>query len=250
MNHATLAQLGSFLTGLGILPPSPDRPALPPAMQLNPAIQQQRRDILSASAAARIYVPPITALAQELAAIPGAFIDDAELNRLIEEDDAIHDSYYAAAYFLAEAYRHAPALPHLAQPMAAAVRIQTHFTPKLAHTRAPSARQAEAAHLRLPLLETYRADLEALPVAGGSVFDWLRTSIEAAINLNARLEQRDLNRSAGTPDRTRLITVRTDLISELARFRAALADEARAGHLPPNTEALIFGPLDALLART
>ncbi|MCA9524940.1 MAG: hypothetical protein KC549_01425 [Myxococcales bacterium] len=241
MNHATLAQLGRFLLGLGLIP---DRP--PPA---DDPLRARRQAVLAASNAARIYLPRLTPLTAELATFPGTFVDDADLTRQIAEADREHDAYGAALYHLTEAIRRLPATPEHAPAQAAAAAIRARFIPSLGDLTRRHSREADAALARLPHLDAHRAQLDQLPVPGGTAWTWTQRYLDAGARLDTLLDQRDLQRAAGTTDRRRLPALRIEILTLLHRFRAALADEAGVDPIPANAETLIFGPLDEHTAR-
>lgn len=250
MNTATLAHLGKFAIGLDLVPAPPGLVEPPPKLLPDPIIKQQRIEIFRNSLAGSIYAGPVILLFEEMVGIPGAFLDDLEINRQIAFENELQDGFYAATYFLSEAYRRLPNLPRFAAAKAAAESVRENFTPNLEVIKLSFAKQVDFSRALQPKLDTHRADLEALPVVGGTALDWMREGIDASVRLDARLDQRDINRAAGSNDRTRLITLRTDLIRELMRLRTALADEARGNRIPKNAEALLFGPLDELIARS
>ena len=246
LKNATLYQLGRFLVGLNLLPdPNPPEAGVPP---LDAVVQGKRLAVWAQSRAAGIYGGDIRDLARSIAAVPGAFLDDAELKRLIAEDDALHDGYYRAVFGQTESYDHVPATPEVQAAKDAAGRIQQHFTPDTTITRASFGRQAASAREKLALLDAHRADFDAIPVADGTLYGWMKRALEAAIRLEGRVEQRDQSR-AGAADRSGLITLRIELISKLTRLRTALADEAGKDPVPADADALIFGPLDQALVR-
>ena len=246
LKNATLYQLGRFAVGMNLLP-DPNPPEVG-AIPLDPQVQAKRQAVWAQSRAVGIYGGGIVDVVLRIAAVPGAFLDDAELNQLIAEDDELHDGFYRAVYGQTESYRQVPATPELQTAKAAAGRIQQHFTPDTAITRASFGRQAASAREKLALLDTHRADFDAIPVADGTLYSWMKRGLEAAIRLESRLELRDQGR-AGAADRTGIVALRIELISKLTRLRTALADEAGQGGVPADAVALVFGPLEQALDR-
>ncbi|MDX9724036.1 MAG: hypothetical protein RBU37_25025 [Myxococcota bacterium] len=89
--------------------------------------------------------------------------------------------------------------------------------------------------------------LEQIPVAGGTLADWLDAMIEQGERLDALLSTR--GDTLSTSDRAQAAALRGEIAGLLSRLRAALRDElAFDPSLPQDLEKRLFAYYDSLLA--
>ena len=213
------------------------------------ALRTKRREALGRFPRADLYLSALAALFLALSKIPGAYVDDAELNALLDEKETWHDGFGAALYFLLQAHLR---LPNLTEERRRALQsLQAALVPSLSVLRRSQAEEAANAQLNDEALAGLSALLQTLPVADGqTALDWARAHIEAGLEIGRLLAQRDLARSAGTTDRTEIVRLRNEIVRVINRFREAMQDEEDlGGALQAGDTQLVFGPLDLILAR-
>ena len=100
---------------------------------------------------------------------------------------------------------------------------------------------------RDPKLEEKKAELEALPVVGGTAYDWVKQHIEAGERLNDLASERAAVRAETPSDRGPAGMLRGATIGLIGRARMAMTDELLADKsLPRNLVEQTFGYFDEL----
>ena len=213
------------------------------------ALRAKRDAVIRKFPRAQLYLAKLLALFQAVDAIPGAYVEDAELAVLLEHQERWHDGFGAALFFLILAHLRRPDLTE--DRRRALQSLQATLVPSLSVLRRSQADEAAHAKLNAEALDGLAPLLSALPVEDGrTALDWAREHIGAGLEIGRLLAQRDLARAAGTADRTALVALRSEILGVLGRFRAAMLDEEELGGvLQPGDTQLVFGPLDAILAR-
>lgn len=176
----------------------------------------------------------------------------------LAETDGGHDGFGGALWFLAEAVRRCPSCT--AEQRAAAERIQTELVTGLAELRRTYVKEAVAARQRRKKLPGLEAALRTLPTPDGrTAYDWAEDYVAAGEKLQQLLDQRSLQKAgeaeapAEAPAPAAELStgaLRNRIVQLLAKARDVLADElgSVSNQLPANADALVFGPLDELVA--
>ncbi len=179
-----------------------------------------------------------------LEALPPALTGGAPLTAELERVDAKHDGFGGAIWFATEVYARLPGAE--ADVVEAASRIRAAFVPELGELQASYAVEADRAADRRPLLKSMKADLQAIPVAGGGTLHDVATAfLDAGDELESLLSQR----ADATPrgSRKQASALRSTTIGLLNRLRADLAKEVRKNpKLPRDLDARVFGYFDTL----
>ena len=179
-----------------------------------------------------------------LEALPPALTGGAPLTAELERVDAKHDGFGGAIWFATEVYARLPGAE--ADVVEAASRIRAAFVPELGELQAAYAVEADRAVDRRPLLKSLKADLQAIPVAGGGTLHDVATAfLDAGDELEGLLSQRADAMPRGS--RKRASALRSTTIGLLNRLRADLAKEVgKNAKLPRDLEARVFGYFDTL----
>lgn len=203
----------------------------------------RRREVVELTQCGVIYLPLLRASYDAIVALPPV-VTGKPFAVQLAETDTVHDGYGAAVWYLTEAYLHVPGLD--ASLRAVVERVREKFVPTLQALNASYADEALAAIERRKLLKSWRADLKRLPVAGGTLYDW----IDAQLTAGEKLDELLRTRAGNTPgSRKQASTLRGKVVGQLARFREALRDEREAREdLPEDIEAQLFGYIDQLAA--
>lgn len=210
-----------------------------------PDLLGKKRPLLEPTNTGKTYLPLLEQQLAAIDALPPSVDAGTPLADDLAKRDAEHDGFGAAAWFMVEAYARCPGASD--QQRAAAVRIRTHFIPKLSELQATFVTEASRARTRKALLAAHEADLTLFPVAGGgTLLDWVTAYLDAGIGLSELLSDRadmPLDSRAGAG------TLRTKTLGILARMRGALSDEVQTDKsLPRDLEAQVFAFMDQLEA--
>jgi hypothetical protein len=205
----------------------------------------KRVPTLRSSAAGRLYEPLLVSQRDAIQALPEPLRVGEPLAEDLGEMDVRHDSFGGAVYFVTEAYIRLEAYePELARRARA---IRETFVPSLAELRATYPTEAAAAIRRAPKLEAMKAELEAFPVLGGTLYTWVKEHIEAGKRLDQLTSERASVRAETASDRGPAGVLRSATVGLLGRARAAMADELAANAtLPRNLVEQTFGYFDEL----
>lgn len=134
----------------------------------------RRRTALESTDIGKVYAKVLDGALGKIRALPPE-LRGLPLKDLLAAADVSHDGFYTALWHLTEAYVVAPATDPAVR--AAAVRVREAFVPSRSETRRQYPAQAAAAKARRPLLTTLSADLDALPVAGGTARTWAESYV-------------------------------------------------------------------------
>lgn len=205
----------------------------------------KRGTTLRSSAAGRLYEPLLVSQRDAIEALPESLRGGEPLADALGAMDLRHDSFGSAVYFLTEAHiRLEPFEPELARRARA---IRDAFVPTLSELRATYPTEAAAAIRRAPKLEAMKAELEAFPVMGGTLYTWVKEHIEAGKRLDQLTSERATVRAETASDRGPAGGLRSATIGLLGRARAAMTDELAANTtLPRNLVEETFGYFDEL----
>jgi hypothetical protein len=200
---------------------------------------------LRSSATGRLYEPLLVSQRDAIQALPEPLRAGEPLAEDLGAMDVRHDSFGSAVYFITEAYLRLEAYEPAFASRARAIRDA--FVPSLAELRAAYPTEAAAAIRRAPKLEAMKAELEAFPVLGGSLYSWVKEYVEAGKRLDQLTSERASVRAETASDRGPAGALRGAMIGLLGRARAAMADELAANTtLPRNLVEQTFGYFDEL----
>lgn len=191
----------------------------------------------------------LRAQVERLLELPAAARRNRPLAEALGLTDDLHDGSGSGVFYYLQAYLVCPLVP--AEIRAAAARIRGGFIPVLDELRATYADEASRAKDRASKLEPFRADLEQFPIAGGgTLFDWVKSFLDAGIKLDGLLAQRsDEAASAAGGGRQAAAGLRGSLIGLLGRLRDRVRDELKTDPaLPRDLEAKLFSYVDQLAA--
>ncbi len=107
--------------------------------------------------------------------------------------------------------------------------------------------RAAAAIRRAPKLEAMKAELEAFPVLGSSLYSWMKEYVQTEIQLEQLTSERASVRAETASDQGPAGALRSATIGLLGRARAAMVDELAANTtLSRNLVEQTFGYFDEL----
>ncbi len=207
-----------------------------------------RKSDMLLSTTGKLYASKLGKQLAQLEALPEAQQSGRPLAQDLAHQDSIHDGFGEAIHHYAETLQSLPTVPP--EMREAALRVRNAFVPKLKILRASYADEAATATRKRPLLESMKADLEALPVphpAGGTLLDWVKAFLDAGDDIDKLLNDRSM--AAHAPLSTQALKLRTTTMAMLTRFRAALLDEIEEDtSLPRDLESRIFSYFDQMQA--
>ncbi|MBK9261879.1 MAG: hypothetical protein IPM54_19005 [Polyangiaceae bacterium] len=206
----------------------------------------ERKADLLLSTTGKLYAPKLAKQQTQLEAVPEAMRGGRPLAQELAVKDEHHDGFGEAIHYYTEAIIRLPSAPQGLKD--AAIRVRDAFVPKLGVLRASYANEAATAMRKRPLLDSLKADLQAIAVphpAGATMLDWATAFIDAGDDIDKLLNDRSLvgTDTLGTP----VLKIRTTTLGLLSRFRAALIDEIEEDtSLPRDLEARVFSYFDQL----
>ncbi len=211
---------------------------------------KEKHKLLLSTRAGALYEPMLKDKRQQIEALPPALTEAGRpLADELTAKDEEHDAWGSAIFFHTEGYLHVPGLD--AKVRKAIDTVRSAVIASRGTLRKSYPEEAAAAVARQKKLPALKADLAKLPVAGGTLYDWVVKFTNAGLDLHTLLAGRGKTtaETQGTAeDRGQSIVLRTETSGLLTRAREALADEAKANKsLPRNLDAQIFSYFDELL---
>ncbi|HEX2571994.1 MAG TPA: hypothetical protein VH877_20795 [Polyangia bacterium] len=208
----------------------------------------QRRPLLERMATGRVYLPLLEKRLEAIQALPGA-LTARPLADELEAIDQSHDGFGAAIFFICRAYEEVPGLDPTVR--AAAQRIRATLIPSLGELTRTYMDEAEAALRREPELIRMRADMDLIPVHGGTLLGWAKSFIEQGKRLDSFLNQRgavQAETSVSSGERRRSAGLRANTLALLRRMREGLDDELSSNEaLERGLVQQIFGYYDKVV---
>ena len=154
----------------------------------------------------------------KLLAVPAEVVGGLTNAEALSEGDGVHDGFGTALWHLGQAYL---ALP-IATPeaRAAAQYLLASFIPERRQLGDAFATETARAKGRQPALTDGRAQLDVLPVVGGTSHLWASGFVEAGIALSPLLE----GRADAKGSRSAAGVLRLQAIGQINRFRGSVRD--------------------------
>lgn len=185
----------------------------------------KRRPLIERMTTGRVYLPLLEKRLEAIRTLPGA-LTARPLADELETVDQSHDGFGAAIFFVCRAYEEVPDLEPTVR--AAVQRVRAALIPNLGELRRTYVDEAEAAIKREPELTRMRADMELIPVFGGTLLDWAKSFIDQGKRLDGLLSQRgtaQAEASVSSGERRRSAGLRSNTLALLRRMREGLDDE-------------------------
>lgn len=208
----------------------------------------KRRPLIERMTTGRVYLPLLEKRLEAIQTLPGA-LTARPLADELETVDQSHDGFGAAIFFVCRAYEEVPNLD--AAVRAAVQRVRAALIPSLGELRRTYLDEAEAALKREPELTRLRADMELIPVYGGTLLDWAKSFIDHGKQLDGLLSQRgtaQAEASVSSGERRRSAGLRSNTLALLRRMREGLDDELSSNEtLDRGLVGQIFGYYDEVV---
>lgn len=196
---------------------------------------------LALLACGRTYKPLLEKKLEEFNLLPASFLENKPLADRLSEVDADHDGFGLSVWHTIEAHIRNPLVS--TQVKDAALRIRSAFIPRLAALNESYAVEANAALDRAKHLPALEDDLKSIPVAGGTLYDWVKGYLDKGAEIFALLSSSADAQRGSTMQLA--ATLRQETISLFERLRAAIQDELTANpDLPRDLEDVLFGDID------
>ncbi len=160
-----------------------------------PDLIDNRAEALEGTHAGQIFLPALENIRRKLDELPEG--DDGELVRALALEDARHDGYAAAVWFMTEAYLRMPDLTPADRHDLEMLRDTV--VPRPSELSAPYAHEAAKAKERAAAMtEALKRILERYPVRGGiSLLEWMNSYLASGDRLQRLLSQHNVDKSFG-----------------------------------------------------
>lgn len=160
-----------------------------------PDLIDNRAEALEGTHAGQIFLPALENIRRKLDELPEG--DDGELVRALALEDARHDGYAAAVWFMTEAYLRMPDLTPADRKDLETLRDTV--VPRPSELSAPYASEAAKAKERAEALtDALKRILERYPVRGGmSLLEWMNAYLTSGDRLQRLLSQHNVDKSFG-----------------------------------------------------
>lgn len=175
-------------------------------------------DAIPQGASGALILDPTLA---EIEALPTEDFGGTPNADALSEVDARHDGNGLALHYLALAIE--ASFRTSAKAKEAAALIKTQYVPSRGHLRAAYATEAGRAKAREKRLPADKDLLDAIPVEGGTAFDWATAYVQDGLEIDRLLT----GRADRKGERTDASALRTHAISEIASFRDIIAKALR-----------------------
>jgi hypothetical protein len=202
---------------------------------------------LRKSRIAQLYEDELLARRAEINALPIELTSAPRpLTERIDLADDEHDGAIRVLWYITQAALEDP----LASPdlKAAAKKIREQLGLSLSDTRQKASDEIQIARGRAARVEELKPELTRFPLPGDrTLYDAARAYLAAAEELNTLLSERASLEAMSEEDRSRVRSLRPEIVGLFGRLRRAMGDEIRQNpELPRNLDAQVFGYFDEL----
>jgi hypothetical protein len=207
---------------------------------------EKRKPVLVQSAIGRTYEVLFALRRKQFDAIPRELLTSIPLSEELAQEDVSHDDHLMVLLNTLQTTLRNPRASKEAKEAAQEALTRLHLA--ASDTGASYPQEAATAKEREKTVEDLKDKLSMLGApGGGTLFDTALAYLQSGRTLDALLSERAKIEALTDKDRSQIASLRSLLMGEVGRCRAAISDEKKTNAgLPENYDALLFGYFDDL----